>query len=279
MLFNMVIFSSILGDIIGSRFQYENHRSEFFDLLDKSCHFTDDSVIMLSIVEILNSKNKDFFFKNDHQEEIKNYISDELRAWCCCFLNRKFSPNFFLWITEGINEPYYSKGNNPLIRIAPIFYWCKKNNISTSQMKNLIHLWTEITHHHEDNELWINFYIDLLLLLEENQHLNISGKKNIIINYLKNYQFFIHSIEQLKIDSAFTFDMKKTLEIAISANLEAENYEEVFYKTVSVGGVSDTYCVIAGVLASFLWKFPIQYREKIESFFRLEEKDLLKNID
>jgi type I restriction enzyme M protein len=275
----MIVLSSILGDIVGSRFQYENHRSEYFDLLDKSCYFTDDSIIELSILQILESQKKDFFLQNDNQEEIKNYISDELRAWCCCFLNRNFSPIFFSWIIEGNNQPYFSRGNNALLRIAPIFEWGKKNFLAYEDIKKLIFLFVEITHNHPENKSVINFYIELLWKLDENKNISLKEKKEMIQKHLKEYQFPILTIEQYKIDSLFTFDMKRTLGIIFSANLEAENYEEVFYKTVSVGGVSDTYCAIAGVLAALVWGFPQKYKQDIESFFRDEEKDLLKNLE
>ena len=42
------MIGAIIGDIVGSRFEWNNHRSKDFDLLPHQCFFTDDSVMSLA---------------------------------------------------------------------------------------------------------------------------------------------------------------------------------------------------------------------------------------
>ena len=49
------MLGSIIGDIVGSRFEWHNNRSKNFDFLTHKCFFTDDSVMSLAIAKsILN---------------------------------------------------------------------------------------------------------------------------------------------------------------------------------------------------------------------------------
>ena len=53
------MLGAIIGDIAGSRFEWNNHKSKTFDLLTYYCSPTDDSVMTLAVAEaILRSKEK-----------------------------------------------------------------------------------------------------------------------------------------------------------------------------------------------------------------------------
>ena len=51
------MLGAIIGDIAGSRFEWNNHKSKDFDLLTYRCSPTDDSVMSLAVAKaILQSK-------------------------------------------------------------------------------------------------------------------------------------------------------------------------------------------------------------------------------
>ena len=48
------MLGAIVGDIVGSRFEWNNQKTKDFELFVKpACHFTDDSVMTLAICEAL----------------------------------------------------------------------------------------------------------------------------------------------------------------------------------------------------------------------------------
>ena len=52
------MLGAIIGDIVGSRFEWHNHRSKEFDLFTYKCFPTDDSVMSLALAQaILESKS------------------------------------------------------------------------------------------------------------------------------------------------------------------------------------------------------------------------------
>lgn len=52
------MIGAIIGDIVGSRFEWHNCRKRDFELFSEKCHFTDDTVMSLSVAKaILKSSN------------------------------------------------------------------------------------------------------------------------------------------------------------------------------------------------------------------------------
>jgi len=43
------IYGAIIGDIVGSRFEFNNIKSKDFDLFDSGCSYTDDTVMTIAI--------------------------------------------------------------------------------------------------------------------------------------------------------------------------------------------------------------------------------------
>lgn len=43
------MIGAIIGDIIGSRFEFNNHRSTDFDLFGPGCNYTDDTVMTVAV--------------------------------------------------------------------------------------------------------------------------------------------------------------------------------------------------------------------------------------
>jgi len=54
------IFGAIIGDIVGSRFEWKNIKSKEFELFTDACKFTDDSVMTVTIAQALVSSKPDW---------------------------------------------------------------------------------------------------------------------------------------------------------------------------------------------------------------------------
>ena len=53
------MLGAIIGDLVGSRFEFNNHKSKDFDFLTRDCFFTDDSLMTIAIGEALMNSQKD----------------------------------------------------------------------------------------------------------------------------------------------------------------------------------------------------------------------------
>ena len=54
------MLGAIIGDIVGSRFEWNNNRSKQFDFLTYKCSVTDDSVMSLAIAKALLESKADY---------------------------------------------------------------------------------------------------------------------------------------------------------------------------------------------------------------------------
>ena len=63
------MIGAIIGDVVGSRFEFNNYRDTHFNLIDKGCMFTDDTVLTIALMDWSLSRK-------DSKEEINNFIDD-----------------------------------------------------------------------------------------------------------------------------------------------------------------------------------------------------------
>ena len=47
------MIGAIIGDIVGSRFEFNNHRSKDFDLFTEECFVIDDSIMTLAVAKAI----------------------------------------------------------------------------------------------------------------------------------------------------------------------------------------------------------------------------------
>lgn len=104
------MLGAIIGDIIGSRFEFNNTQSMDFELFAPECSFTDDTICTIAIANALLTD--------------KNYKKN-LLWWCKKYPNPKggYGAGFANWLTSTEHEPYYSYGNGSAMRVAPVARW------------------------------------------------------------------------------------------------------------------------------------------------------------
>lgn len=271
------MLGAIIGDIVGSTFESENHRSPFFELFRKEARFTDDTVCLTAVAEILERYYPDQLTHDN--------ISNALRIWCCTYFNRGFGSIFQQWIINGVNTPYNSYGNNALMRISPVAYFAVKNNITKEEALSIAEKITVITHNHPDAVNSVKCYIDILYTIlaykkNNNNAIELQHAKEIIVEKMKLYNYEEPlSIKKYRVTLDFDLTCKTSLSVAVSAILETENFDDVLYQVVSVGGDSDTYAAIAGAIAESIYGIPEGYLEKIKPYFREYDKDILEIIN
>lgn len=68
------MLGAIIGDIVGSRFEFNNYRKKDFEFFSKECFFTDDSIMSLAIAKaLMESKKRLFRFKRESYLLYANY--------------------------------------------------------------------------------------------------------------------------------------------------------------------------------------------------------------
>ena len=102
------MLGAIVGDIVGSVYEFNNHRSKDFPLFREDSHFTDDTILTIATADALMSgRNGNCDFVAKYREYGQKYPSS-------------YGNRFQEWNDEVITDPYGSFGNGSAMRVSPI---------------------------------------------------------------------------------------------------------------------------------------------------------------
>lgn len=87
------IIGAIIGDIIGSAFEWHNVKTTDFQLFGKRTDFTDDSVLTFATMDCI-------LHQLDYTEAYQNFARK--------YPNRGYGGNFVSWIHNDDTKPYNS---------------------------------------------------------------------------------------------------------------------------------------------------------------------------
>ncbi len=68
------MIGAIIGDIVGSRFEFDNHKSKDFELFTDECFVTDDSIMTLAVAKALMETERAFKSSDDNYRLSKDYL-------------------------------------------------------------------------------------------------------------------------------------------------------------------------------------------------------------
>ena len=101
------MIGAIIGDIIGSRFEFNNLRGSNFKLFTDRCSYTDDTICTIAIAEaILRGES----------------YGVNLQKWCRKYPHPmgSYGARFSQWIWDDTRTPYNSFGNGSAMRVSPV---------------------------------------------------------------------------------------------------------------------------------------------------------------
>lgn len=235
------MLGAIIGDIVGSRFEFNNTNSMNFELFTDESTYTDDTICTVAIADaILNGKS----------------YKDSLLEWCRKYPNPKgaYGGSFANWIHSEDPQPYNSFGNGSAMRVSPIG-WAFDSYEEVLQQAELS---AAVSHNHPEGIKGAQCIADLIFHLR-------TGKidKDAVKRCIKqSFGYEIPSVDYIRETNSFNETCQGTVPQAISCFLEAKDFEETIRLAISIGGDSDTIGAIAGSLAEAAYKVPKEISDK-----------------
>lgn len=115
---------AIIGDNVGSRFEFNNHRSKDFDLFAEGCFATDDSIMSLAVAKALMEASKAKASDNQGAGSDFDSLLSDLTVKYMQVIGHKypdcgFGGMFYKWVFSDAPEPYNSFGNGAAMRVSP----------------------------------------------------------------------------------------------------------------------------------------------------------------
>ena len=231
------MYGAILGDIIGSPFEFDRgDKTKYFKLFSRRSHFTDDSVMTLAVCEALLKVGKDATVK-----EIEDAVITSMQSWGRRYPHEGYGGYFRRWLTARHPEPYNSFGNGSAMRVSAagwLYDSLEKTRVVAKATAN-------ITHNHPEGIKGAEATASAIFMAR-----NGSSKEE-IKKYIENEFHYDLNRTLDEIRPSFHMDetCQKTVPEAIIAFLEARDFEDAIRNAVSLGGDTDTLGAITGSIA------------------------------
>jgi len=250
------MIGAIIGDIVGSRFEFNNHRSTAFDLFDDKCTFTDDTVMTIAVADAIMSGRP---------------FGEMLHDYGSRYPGRGYGSRFLNWIISDHPEPYNSLGNGSAMRVAPCALLAGGNR---ERALNLAAASAMCTHNHPEGIKGAMTIADIILMAY-----NKADKADIKRTAEKLYGYRLDfTIEELRPHYRFDETCPGSVPQAIEAFLESHDYESAIRLAVSLGGDSDTIADIAGGMAEAYYGVPDDIIEQGLSFLPEEMVEMVRRM-
>jgi type I restriction enzyme M protein len=253
----VIMLGAIIGDIVGSRFEWNNNRSKQFEFLTYKCSVTDDSIMSLAIAKALLESKADY---SDLSENAVKYMQEIGRHYPDC----GYGGQFRKWIFSDDPKPYGSYGNGAAMRVSACGFVAN----SLEEAKQLSKAVTIVTHNHPEGLKGAEATAVAIFLAR-------TGKSLLEIrDYItKNYYPLDFTLDGIRDNYEFNESCQDTVPQALEAFFESKNFEDAIRNAISIGGDSDTLAAITGGIAEAYYGIPTEIRKHALTF--LDER-LLK---
>lgn len=268
------MYGAILGDIIGSPFEFDRgDKTKDFKLFSRRSHFTDDSVMTLAVGEALLKVGQDATVK-----EIEDAVISSMQSWGRRYPHKGYGGYFRRWLTAHYPEPYNSFGNGSAMRVSAAGWLYD----SLEKTRTVAKATANVTHNHPEGIKGAEATASAIFMAR-----NGSSKEE-IKKYIENEFHYDLNRTLDEIRPSFHMDetCQKTVPEAIIAFLEATDFEDAIRNAVSLGGDTDTLGAITGSIAEAYYGIPewlmTECRKRINKDMRVvldDFNDALSNQD
>jgi ADP-ribosylglycohydrolase len=234
---------AIIGDVIGSRFEWFNHLDVNFELFTEDCHFTDDTVCTIAIADAL----------------LKGIpFEKSLRFWYEKYPDCGYGPMFHGWVVSGDTQPYGSFGNGSAMRVSPCA-WFSDDLLSILDAAQKS---AECTHNHPEGIKGAVCVADCIY-----GGRNGYGKDSIRKVVTEHYSYDIDTTcDSIRRCNPFNATCQITVPQALVCFLESNDFESAIRLAVSIGSDSDTIAAITGSIAEGFYGIPDEIRQKVNEY-------------
>ena len=244
---------AIIGDIVGSIYEFDNIKTKEFKLFDKSCMFTDDTVMTVAVAKALMSFDD---ITQENAEEFKECLVDAMHEIGRKYPDCGYGGHFYFWIMKNKREPYNSFGNGSAMRVSPVAWYAK----TLEQAELVAKLTAEVTHNHPEG-------IKGAVVTAGASFLAGNGATmDEIKKYVSKYYSIDFTLDEIRPTYTFDVTCQGSVPQAMQCFFESIDFEDAIRNAISIGGDSDTLAAIAGAVAGAYYDVDEDVRETALSF-------------
>ena len=258
---------AIMGDIIGSRFEFNNILSKEFKLLDPHrSTFTDDSVMSCAVAKAILDCEGDYSGLSEKAVAAMQSIGRQ-------FPNCGYGARFINWMFSDDPQPYNSCGNGSAMRISAVGFAAG----SLEEVKEMSAAVTRISHNHPEGMKGAEAVAAAIFLAREGK------SRDEIKQFVEQNYSYDMSVSVDEYRSSWEGHGKEICRVSVpqafACFLEGTDYVDVIRNCVSIGGDSDTIAAIAGGIAEAYFGVPIYLEQEAENYLDARLLEILREFE
>lgn len=241
------MLGAIIGDVIGSPYEFESDKTKDFMLFVPECRTTDDSVMTIAVgcacVEADCCSENDFKF----------VLAEKMREIGRMYPDAGYGKLFYKWLLDDDGKPYSGYTNGSAMRVSPVAWVA-----DTLEDAERLAKWSaEITHNHPEGIKGAQAVAAAVYLART------GTSKEKIREYIElNYYDLDFTVDEIRPWYEHDMTCEGSVPQAIVCFLEADSFEDAVRNAISLGGDGDTQACIAGAIAEAYYGIPEEIRDE-----------------
>ncbi len=253
------MIGSIIGDIVGSIYEFNNIRTKEFEFFGPNVEYTDDSILTFATAYAILSNN--LTKVADYYATYAENNPSPMGGYGASFKN---------WVIQktrtGFAPAYSSCGNGLAMRVGPVG-WAFE---SKEEIMNAAKISAEGTHNHPEGIKGAQATAMCIFMARKG-----ASKDEIQQSMEQDFSYrFPLTVEELQkryswngVDGAGNGGIcQDSVPQAIQCALQATDFEDAVRNAISIGGDSDTIGCITGSIAEALYGVPAEMYEQAMSY-------------
>ena len=261
------MYGAILGDIIGSPYEFDRGRkTKEFPLFSRYSEFTDDTVMTIAVADALLDAQSDA-----DEEWTRNRLIRGMQRFGQKYPYAGYGGMFHRWLWAKDPQPYGSYGNGSAMRVSSVG-WLYDD---LEQVRRMARLSAEVTHNHPEGIKGAEATASAIFLARTG-----STKAEIKAYIEENFHYRLsRTCDEIRPDYYHVESCQETVPEAITAFLEGQSFEDVLRTAVSLGGDCDTLTCIAGSMAEAFYGVTEELKAECRKRLPEELLDVLRRFE
>jgi ADP-ribosylglycohydrolase len=240
------MLGSIIGDIVGSIYEFRNTKNKEFQLFSPKGSYTDDSILTMATADwLLNGGNvADYYLK---------YATDYPTPMGA------YGNSFYMWVRNSQKLGAPAKGNNSCgngsaMRVGPVGWAFNTKEETLNAAKQS----AECTHNHPEGIKGAQATALCIFMARQG-----ATKDEIRAAIQQEFGYDLNfTCDDIRSTYGWEDTCQKSVPQAIVAFLDGTDFEDSIRNAISIGGDSDTIGCITGAIAEAFFGIPQSIRDK-----------------